>query len=180
MMTKQIISFCMLPFLFNIAYADQKGLTRKEQVEMVKSHNAWRQRVGAPDLTWSNTLATTAQHYATTLSQVGCEMRHSGNGYGENLYWSSPNIKSYSSGRKIYELKAVSAKDVAKPWADEIKDYDYYNNTCRQGSMCGHYTQMVWKSTTEVGCGKAICSNNAQIWVCNYNPAGNVVGQKPY
>lgn len=185
MIIKLLVSFCMLFCLLTVAHADVKNtlnkqLTMKERIEMVKAHNDWRQKVGVPNLTWSNTLASTAEQYAVTLSRTGCEMTHSGNGYGENIYWASPLIKSYSSDKKIYALKAVSAPNVSTPWAAEIKDYAYKNNTCRKGAICGHYTQMVWKSTTEVGCGKAACSNNAQIWVCNYNPPGNVAGQKPY
>ncbi|MDO9190699.1 MAG: CAP domain-containing protein [Sulfurimicrobium sp.] len=46
--------------------------------------------------------------------------------------------------------------------------------------MCGHYTQLVWKKTTAVGCGMAVCGSRDQIWVCQYSPAGNWAGQKPY
>ena len=45
--------------------------------------------------------------------------------------------------------------------------------------MCGHYTQIVWKTTTEFGCAKSICEGNV-TWVCNYNPPSNWVGEKPY
>ena len=43
----------------------------------------------------------------------------------------------------------------------------------------GHYTQMVWRETTRLGCGQAIC-NGTLIVACNYSPAGNVLGRKPY
>jgi pathogenesis-related protein 1 len=46
--------------------------------------------------------------------------------------------------------------------------------------LCGHYTQVVWKNSMEVGGGMAICDNKSQVWVCNYNPPGNVEGEKPY
>ena len=47
--------------------------------------------------------------------------------------------------------------------------------------MCGHYTQMVWQTSTKVGCAMAVCEDSQeQVWVCQYQPAGNWVGKKPY
>merc|ERR1719233_1321466 len=72
-------------------------------------------------------------------------------------------------------------------WYNEKKDYDYNTNTCESGKMCGHYTQVVWADTDEVGCGFAHCPNlvnaamqNADYLVCNYGPAGNYIGEKPF
>jgi pathogenesis-related protein 1 len=39
---------------------------------------------------------------------------------------------------------------------------------------------VVWKNTTEVGCAMAVCPDFIQVWVCSYNPPGNVSGQKPF
>lgn len=66
--------------------------------------------------------------------------------------------------------------------ASEVQWYDYASNSCNApaGKSCGHYTQVVWAKSTEVGCGVAICDGKGQIWVCNYKPAGNFSGQKPY
>jgi pathogenesis-related protein 1 len=49
---------------------------------------------------------------------------------------------------------------------------------CYENKICGHYTQMVWKSTTEFGCAKAKCTAGnkiTEIVVCQYNPAGNYI-----
>ena len=49
--------------------------------------------------------------------------------------------------------------------------------------VCGHYTQIVWKNTERIGCGKATSRQNGLFtvyWVCQYDPSGNYVGQKPY
>jgi len=45
--------------------------------------------------------------------------------------------------------------------------------------VCGHYTQIVWRDTKQVGCGVAR-DNRREIWVCNYDPPGNWVGHRPY
>jgi pathogenesis-related protein 1 len=104
-------------------------------------------------------------------------MVHSGSsGLGENLYWASP--ERFSSGKS--EEQTLSPKDVVNSWAGERKDYTYSTNSCARGKVCGHYTQVVWSKTTEIGCGKAVCFDKSQVWVCNYKPPGNIIGQKPY
>lgn len=121
------------------------------------AHNTVRQQHGANNLTWSADVASTAQAYADQ-----CNFEHSGTSYGENLAEASgdPDIAS-----------------AVQLWADEASEYDTSNPTY------SHFTQMVWKSTTELGCGYAKCSNiyadygGGVLYVCNYNPAGNVVGE---
>ena len=75
-------------------------------------------------------------------------------------------------------------------WASEAPDYDYASNTCNAppDRTCGHYTQIVWRSSTLVGCAYARCTQNSpfsgfptwDFWVCDYSPPGNWVGQRPY
>ena len=142
---------------------------------MTAEHNRWRSRVGVPELKWSDKLADVAQNWAETLKKDGCGFYHStGNKYGENLFMSSALM--YSDGRR--ELANVTAKDAVDSWGNEVKDYNYADNSC--SGVCGHYTQVVWKDTKEVGCARTVCDDKSQIWVCNYFPAGNYVGQKPY
>lgn len=137
---------------------------------MVARHNYWREKVGAPPLAWSDEVAKVAQRWANELARRGCEMEHSpdkgefGNSYGENLY--------RSDGMKNTPQKIVD------DWASEIEFFDENSRKCK-GGVCGHYTQVVWKKTTAVGCAMAKCGSQ-KIWVCNYNPPGNYVGQKPY
>ncbi|MEY3220594.1 MAG: hypothetical protein RIT27_1951 [Pseudomonadota bacterium] len=152
------------------------ALNNTQQQEMVSAHNNWREKVGSPSLVWSSKLADVAQTWADHLKTQNCKMQHSTNNYGENLYWASP--LSYSDGRKV--AQNISPTKAVDSWGNEVKDYTYDSNSCTMGKMCGHYTQVVWKTTTEVGCGMAICGDFSQVWVCNYNPAGNYRGQKPY
>jgi hypothetical protein len=141
---------------------------------LLAEHNRWRAEVGAPPLRWSAKLAGIAQGWADHLKNDSCGMYHSGNGYGENIYQATAIM--WSDGRRDFSPK--TAKDVVGAWGSEIKDYNYANNSC--SGVCGHYTQLVWKTTKEVGCAMSVCGDNGQIWVCSYSPPGNVVGQRPY
>jgi pathogenesis-related protein 1 len=70
--------------------------------------------------------------------------------------------------------------EVVKLWAAERADYDYASNRCASGKDCTHYTQLVAQRTKAVGCGMALCPERGQLWVCDYYPAGNIVGKRPY
>ncbi len=149
-----------------------------EQTEIVTAHNNLRSQVKTPELKWSPTIASTAQNHADKLKTArACKPEHSESmDLGENLFWASPIY--YSNG--LSEVQVITPTHfINNGWGSEKVDYDYLTNTCAAGKVCGHYTQIVWKSTTEIGCGKAVCPDNSQIWVCNYKPAGNIVGQRP-
>ncbi|MCA9635011.1 MAG: hypothetical protein KC420_03145, partial [Myxococcales bacterium] len=60
-------------------------------------------------------------------------------------------------------------------WASEASAYNAQTGAC--SGVCGHYTQIVWSSTSALGCGYATCGAG-EIWVCNYDPRGNILGQK--
>lgn len=73
---------------------------------------------------------------------------------------------------------AINGSMAVQFWLYERLDYDYNENECIK--MCGHYSQIVWANSERVGCGRALCSNGwGYIIVCNYDPPGNVVSQKP-
>jgi len=79
-------------------------------------------------------------------------------------------------------------------WVSEKACWDYgtirgtetCNQTCTDqlsASGCGHYTQIIWRDTRRVGCGYSTCQSGAfnfEIWVCNYDPPGNYIGEAPY
>ncbi|CAK0742319.1 hypothetical protein CCP3SC1AL1_1180001 [Gammaproteobacteria bacterium] len=96
--------------------------------------------------------------------------------YGENLF--QQGATTLLDGRK--ELTKVAPTEAVTAWASEKKDYRYNTNRCKSGEVCGHYTQVVWADSKEVGCAMQVCSNRDQIWVCNYSPTGNWEGKKPY
>jgi len=148
--------------------------------EIVAAHNKWRAEVGVGALSYSTELEVSAQAWADNLKQTNhCQMKHSAPAgrYGENIFWASALL--WSDGRR--ELQKVSSAKPVDSWGSEIHDYNYEKNTCTPGKMCGHYTQMVWRTSAKVGCAYAVCEDSQeQVWVCQYQPAGNWVGSKPY
>ncbi len=143
----------------------------------LQQHNCARKTVlpaaspAIPLLRWSNGIAATAQTYADQ-----CTWQHSGTpGLGENLYARAPWASAQTTA--------------ATDWAEEWAHYNYASNSCAGGQQCGHYTQMVWRGTSDLGCGIRNCSTgspfgsqypNWTLVVCNYNPPGNYIGQRPY
>ncbi len=144
---------------------------------MTAAHNKIRTQLGIAPLAWSDSLAEYARTRATELAKTGCRMRHGTSGrYGENLYWAS--AVRWSNGKR--EVQNIKAQHVADSWAGEREGYDSRTKRCRPGAVCGHYTQMIWRDSKELGCGMAVCADKGQIWVCYYNPPGNFIGQAPY
>ena len=109
-------------------------------------------------------------------------MRHRGGTppYGENLYWSSPTVWTEGDTEVARETNRITIKEVVKVWTNEERWYDYNRNRCQPGRRCGHYTQIVWRDTSEVGCAMKVCADKSQTWVCSYNPPGNYTGVRPY
>jgi pathogenesis-related protein 1 len=143
-------------------------LAQNTQQDYVNAHNTERSSLnkGIPNVSWNNTVAAYAQNYAK-MRKGDCKLVHSGGPYGENLFW--------GKGADF------SGKDAVNSWISEKQYYDYNTNTCASGHVCGHYTQVVWRSSTQIGCARVVCDNNGGIFIiCNYYPPGNFVGQKPY
>ncbi len=134
----------------------------------VAAHNAVRAKVktspAIPQVEWSNELAAIAQANAAK-----CKFEHSGaKDLGENLY--------ASGGKGRNPGGAVEA------WEKEEANFNHATQTCAKG-VCGHYTQVIWRATTKIGCAIEDCSSKggyAQNVFCNYSPPGNYVGQKAY
>ena len=151
--------FLILAFtLLNSIYAQER--TSFEE-EILSKHNEFRKLHKVVDLKWSNKLQTYTQEWANKLAKENKMYHRSANEYGENIYW--------SMGR------AVLGADVTQAWYDEIKDYSY--SSPGFSMKTGHFTQVVWATSTELGCGKAVAKNGGVYVVCNYNPPGNYQGE---
>jgi len=158
------------------ARAAGDALSRAQAEETVRAHNAWRRRAGVPPLAWASDLAARAQARAAHLASHGCDIVHGPlpADVGENLCWVGP-VRAV--GRKD-ELDAVTPTWVIDKWGAESADYSAESDTCAPNRHCGHYTQIVWATTAQVGCGMAVCPTLGQVWVCNYRPRGNIRGRR--
>ncbi|KAK9988771.1 hypothetical protein SO802_029010 [Lithocarpus litseifolius] len=114
-------------------------------------------------MTWDANLATFAQNYANQ-HKGDCRLVHSGGPYGENLAGSTGDL----TGTAAVNL-----------WVAEKSQYNYNSNSC-VGGVCGHYTQVVWRNSVRLGCAKVRCNNGGTFIGCNYDPRGNIIGQRPY
>jgi uncharacterized protein YkwD len=143
-----------------------------------------------PPLTWNPIAAQVALAYAQQCN-----------------YLHNPNLQSdyksaggtTSAGENIAAgAPTLTIAGANMGWIDDEKPaYTYATNSCNTSIApeCGHYTQIVWKTTTSVGCALVTCNTNSPFntakygtkWgyaVCDYAPAGNIVDQhgleKPY
>ncbi|MCL7025266.1 hypothetical protein MKW94_005660 [Papaver nudicaule] len=134
--------------------------------QFISEHNAVRAQFHEQPLTWNSTLARYAKRFA--LQRVGdCEMVHSNGPFGENVFWGS-NYESYSASTAV------------QSWAGETSNYNSQINSCAVGQMCGHYTQIVWTTTTRLGCARVKCNSGGVYAICVYDPPGNFVGENPF
>ncbi len=158
---------CFLLIFLTLGFkSEEVAIASPEEINMILDrHNHWRAEVGVAPLQWSDELADVAYQWAKYLKKDGCGFYHSDYGFGENLWKGTTGY--YTVG------------DAIDSWASEKVDYNYKRNKCRSGAVCGHYTQLVWANSTEVGCAQIEC-DGFTIWVCEYNPPGNWVGEKPY
>jgi uncharacterized protein YkwD len=131
-----------------------------EAQALVEAHNRLRARHCARPLAWSTKLAQVAQQWANTLRDKGCMFGHSDGSYGENL-------AAGTSG-------TLDPGAVVGMWYDEVAQYRFPNGGFSMKT--GHFTQLVWRATTHVGCGRSQCKG-MDLWVCEYDPAGNWEGQ---
>ncbi|XP_020855232.1 peptidase inhibitor 16 isoform X3 [Phascolarctos cinereus] len=174
-----------LPAVFLLFTAAQLSCSlNDEQKQMVvKLHNLYRSQVSPPatnmkNLKWDEDLAAFAKAYASK-----CVWGHNKDRgrRGENLF-------AITEGEMDLQL-------AVEQWYNEHEHYNLSNATCAEGQMCGHYTQafcsgffqVVWAKTERIGCGSQFCEKlegvmetNIHVLVCNYEPPGNVKGQKPY
>ncbi|TQF09868.1 hypothetical protein FJV41_42355, partial [Myxococcus llanfairpwllgwyngyllgogerychwyrndrobwllllantysiliogogogochensis] len=129
-------------------------------------------------LTWSPRIAELAQQWADR-----CEFRHPTSSSEQATYLIGLGL-NFKLGQNLAMASGeLTATDAVKMWGDEREDFKYGVET---GKVVGHYTAIVWRKTTQLGCGVKVCRENTPsaftFYVCSYGPAGNVYPNhlKPY
>ncbi|TRM68201.1 PR-1-like protein [Schizophyllum amplum] len=137
--------------------------TYAQILEYLDTHDSIRAQHDAAALDWSDTLAIMAQEYANT-----CQMASSGGALLDTLY--GENI--------VAGTDDFTPVDAVNAFASDESQYSV------TAPVYNHWTQVVWKSTSEVGCAVSSCNDLlgqgtgvARLHVCLYSEPGNVVGQ---
>lgn len=133
-------------------------------------HNRERAAVGAAPLAWDPALAAAAASYGPTLAGLG-RLVHSPRdtrpGQRENLAMGSAGY---------YGPEALVGF-----WIDEKRHFSpgTFPNVSRTGYWkdVAHYTQMIWKGTTSVGCAMHVAGGRNYL-ICRYSPPGNADGRQ--
>ncbi|HYC69490.1 CAP domain-containing protein [Brevundimonas sp.] len=141
------------------------------EARLLSAHNAERARVGSPPLRWADSLEAEARVWARELIASNRfahdPARH---GHGENL-WTGWGGRTWTP------------EDMVGDWIAEKADYRHgvFPNVSRTGkwSDVGHYTQLVWSSTTHVGCAIETRGDRS-VLACRYAPPGNIDGRMAY
>jgi hypothetical protein len=143
---------------------------------ILDAHNKERASLGLPPVVWNAELAQGAADWAQHLAEIG-RLEHS-KPADRGKRFIGENLAMGTAGG--YAPAAMVAG-----WIAEKKDFLYGTFPAVTSSptgdwhLVGHFTQVVWRHTTEIGCAKA----STALWdvlVCRYNPAGNIAGEKPY
>jgi Cysteine-rich secretory protein family len=143
-------------------------------------HNRERAAVGVPPvdpLVWSDKLAADAKIWAEHLATTG-EFVHD-----------TEHLPTLGEGENLAAMSWMGSHNTTVPIAQNMQGWVAEKNSY-QGlpsatgtNVTGHYTQMVWRNTKEIGCATATSTASGggrDILVCRYSPPGNIVGQKPY
>ena len=125
--------------------------------------NQYRTAHGSPPVTWDPTVATFSQNWANYMASTGNFAHSSSDLYGENL-------AQFFGSNSNFERSAINL------WYAESSKYNYNNPESNNFNEIGHFSQLVWKSSTSVGMGIARSSSGLTFVAMNFHPPGNYFG----
>ncbi|MEM9772414.1 MAG: CAP family protein [Cyanobacteria bacterium P01_D01_bin.73] len=163
----------------SLVASGSKSNARNYFTTALEVHNRYRARHGVPALARDPRLERSARTWASKIAKKG-KLEHSGAGDRNNA---GENLAFFANSAPIPWRVAVER--AVGNWYNEIGSYNYSRPGFAAGT--GHFTQVVWKNSTSLGCGVAegekITRGSTQLntyyVVCHYGPAGNVQGQFP-
>ncbi|MGI8931534.1 MAG: CAP domain-containing protein [Sphingomicrobium sp.] len=136
---------------------------------VLRAHNDARAQFGVAPVAWSDQLAAEAMGHAQFMARTGMYGHDRTPGrrkkQGENL-WRGPR------GVFSYDIMIGLMVEEAKLFRSGVFPDNSINGNW---NAVAHYTQIVWPSTTEVGCSLA-SSPSTDYFVCRYAPTGNKDG----
>lgn len=129
--------------------------------DCLRTHNEYRARHGVPALKLNKRLCKHAEEWARILASRGVLIHRNNSQYGENIFclWSS-NASNNN----------VSGKEVVDSWYAEISQHVFFKEPTTLKT--GHFTQVVWKESRELGVGMAKNRSGEVFVVANYDPPG--------
>ena len=140
------------------------------ETQILTRHNEKRQLHNTTPLVWSKVAAKRARAWCWNLLKTQSFEHRPDNVYGENLY------RRQGLVGKLAQVGALAAE----AWYNEVKGYTWglteRERWEEEGNVTGHFTQLVWRTSKEVGCGYAARKGVAYV-CCNYGPKGNRYGQ---
>lgn len=146
--------------VFQQAFIGGATLSFKEQC--LKWHNEYRSIHQAPTVTWNDTIAADAEVWATYLAD-------------NNVLEHASNLNQLDQGENLYLVSVQPTEpctDATKAFYEEIKDYNF--DKPGFSSQTGHFTQVVWKSTRQIGAANKARADGKFVVVVRYFPPGNV------
>ena len=144
----------------------QAAFTYAQKIELTDYVNAYRAKHNSPPLLWDDTISAFAQEYSLYLVTHNLFQHSNKEGYGENLAY----FQGYPNEMMTLIKKSIDL------WYDEIKLYNF--NYPGYSSSTGHFTCLVWKSSTKFGMGYSFNNDTKVVDITmNTAPPGNIIGQ---
>lgn len=145
------------------------------QKDCLRAHNEFRFNHGVPPLKWSAKLTRDAQVWANHLADTSSfdhDPTARAKDQGENLSYVWPAKRLCDYGERSEDC--FSCREFVEDWYNEYKDYDYNKGRAKTSDkVVTHFTQIIWKSTRELGMSAAVGKDGSLKVVARYSPVGN-------